>query len=551
VVEVLERFLTDELGETLDTEWTKAFRDMVRQAFLNLGLADPMDDSDVKALLEKDAPTVKDFDTAKGLFGKVGVARIQDKRARSPESDRSIFRLIRRKDDEEEAQRIVDEIAAPDEILVAYRNVLRSRIMQVLDDKGSKPKSLDALGQSLFIDVQANPCQLTTRATLAIQSLQSLVLAVRGGRLSKLKESRFGRARLALKPVDPDSFDEPTWHWLRSFSSWNAAIYALVYPENLLTPLQTKERSDIYRRAFIRLRGSGASDQAAQELNKEYVERFRALAKIDHIDAHIIDGTLYVFVGSEGRLFFTTTDVSTLLIDTNDEEDAFNYSLQAWTEITGLPKPLKLESVHFYKSEESSGFIAWGIDKDSKNKTYRITTSGDFGGEIEFEASIERNGDDTPSTAQLGSFSVRSKNNDDTTPTLWSRDGERGCWVRAELDMQTGTWGNWGACATPPERGLVKVKDTWCKIGYTSHPLGKPEDPILELSKGSKSEENELTSEWWHRTFLAWNLDAEERWTIAFSIEDGGRLFASAPSEAWRFLPGESPGRGGIIEDLS
>src|SRR5262249_35673247 len=93
---------------------------------------------------------------------------------------------------------------------------------------GGKALALDEnaprLGAELHIDLRRSGGGETTRLQQAIESVQALLQAARAGAVSGL----------SLDPADT-AFDE-AWGWMRSNDSWRSALYACLYPENLLSP---------------------------------------------------------------------------------------------------------------------------------------------------------------------------------------------------------------------------------------------------------------------------------------------------------------------------
>jgi hypothetical protein len=101
-----------------------------------------------------------------------------------------------------------------------------------------------SLGPKLFIDLLAGECMTTTRFTQLILSLQEFILAIRTGAIAALGRPNVvaGPAVLDFDALDARAVDEEEWKWLGDYARWKAAIYTLVFPENVLPPPITDPR---------------------------------------------------------------------------------------------------------------------------------------------------------------------------------------------------------------------------------------------------------------------------------------------------------------------
>ena len=93
-------------------------------------------------------------------------------------------------------------------------------------------KSARELENLLFIHLTADPCHRTTPITQLILSLQAFVLAVRTGEIVQLKQTP--RLAAIIGSHDFAAFDEEIWSWLETYAKWSSAMYAFLYPENLM-----------------------------------------------------------------------------------------------------------------------------------------------------------------------------------------------------------------------------------------------------------------------------------------------------------------------------
>ncbi len=98
--------------------------------------------------------------------------------------------------------------------------------------------------KTLLIDGGSSGTTLTTRVAQMLQTLQSLVFAL--------------TSHTYQYPSHPFFFDEKgfeqEWTWLGTYGAWRAAVYVLLYPENLLLPQIARNTSDIFRSVLQELR---------------------------------------------------------------------------------------------------------------------------------------------------------------------------------------------------------------------------------------------------------------------------------------------------------
>jgi hypothetical protein len=145
----------------------------------------------------------------------------------------------------------VEETVLPD-LRTALINALGSPL-ETLEE------ATDRLSQRLAISLSTGAGQKTTRVSQAFKTLQRILWGARTG---------------ILPPTDwqleSDTFDAD-WTWLGSYATWRAAMFAHLYPENLLLPsLRREDRqtplfreivSDLRRRRRLDRRGArGVAD---------------------------------------------------------------------------------------------------------------------------------------------------------------------------------------------------------------------------------------------------------------------------------------------------
>ncbi|MGE3289367.1 MAG: hypothetical protein AB7J32_25170 [Pseudonocardia sp.] len=128
---------------------------------------------------------------------------------------------------------------------------LRDDLVGVVAGAASPPQTAEAvrdrLGDELLLDFASSGTALTTRRDQAIDTLQSILFAVRTRRLSGLAPllGQFPTPAANTWTLDlaagftETSFDEE-WRWMGAYASWRAAMSAFVWPENVLAPTLRK-----------------------------------------------------------------------------------------------------------------------------------------------------------------------------------------------------------------------------------------------------------------------------------------------------------------------
>jgi hypothetical protein len=88
------------------------------------------------------------------------------------------------------------------------------------------------LAQRLLIDLDASPTQMTTRLTLAIESMQGLLSALRDFAFQQM----LPQPDLTLWRINNLASFDLFWRWTGTYATWRATMLAFLYPENLLFP---------------------------------------------------------------------------------------------------------------------------------------------------------------------------------------------------------------------------------------------------------------------------------------------------------------------------
>ena len=134
-----------------------------------------------------------------------------------------------------------------DDLRIQRRDALVDYLLPRMKEQGINNRS--QLFEYFLIDVDMNPCMLTSRIKQSISAVQTF----------------FQRTLMNLEPqVPPRLIDQDDWKWLKNYRVWEANRKVFLYPENWIEPELRKNKSPQFQdleRSILQ-----------QEINKENVE---------------------------------------------------------------------------------------------------------------------------------------------------------------------------------------------------------------------------------------------------------------------------------------
>ena len=166
--------------------------------------------------------------------------------------------------DESVAAALAQIVSAAEEI--ALPQLREALIAAAPLPAAAQPDRAKWLADLLMIDMKSGGCATTTRVAQAIETIQSLFFLVRAGELRETDPF----ATIALKQSSLATFDQDM-AWMGSYSTWRAAMFVFLYPENILLPSLRTEATAPFVNLVDTLRSAGlVSPKQATDAGRRY-----------------------------------------------------------------------------------------------------------------------------------------------------------------------------------------------------------------------------------------------------------------------------------------
>jgi hypothetical protein len=159
-------------------------------------------------------------------------------------------------------QSLADAVDATEQ---ATLSLLRDALIGPIAGPAGVGETADLLTARLLIDEKGSGAVKTTRVEQAIETVQELVSSLRTSQLDS------GHPAAAWNPLGAEqggtpereqAFDQE-WRWLGSYANWRAAMFAFLYPENLLLPSLRQDQTGAFTRLAGKLQEGGRLTSAA------------------------------------------------------------------------------------------------------------------------------------------------------------------------------------------------------------------------------------------------------------------------------------------------
>jgi hypothetical protein len=129
----------------------------------------------------------------------------------------------------------------------------------------------------LMIDMKSGGCSTTTRVAQAIETVQGLLFVIRSGQHLAIDSLR----TLAFTATAATTFDAD-WQWMGSYSTWRAAMFVFLYPENIALPSLRRHATPVFGDLVRQLRSVGRISPAdAVEAARTYQTYFEDVCALE------------------------------------------------------------------------------------------------------------------------------------------------------------------------------------------------------------------------------------------------------------------------------
>ncbi|NUP11206.1 MAG: hypothetical protein HOW73_34605, partial [Polyangiaceae bacterium] len=156
----------------------------------------------------------------------------------------------------------------------ALREKQRNALVGHLIAQSSALKSPEDLYANLLIDVQMDPCALTSRLVLAHSSCQLFIQ-----RIQMNLESGAG--------LSPNRYLALEWDWMKNYRVWEANRKVFLWPENWIEPDLRDDKSPLFKDLERTLLSGPIDNAAAEEAYRAYLDGLADLSNLEIVAMHV------------------------------------------------------------------------------------------------------------------------------------------------------------------------------------------------------------------------------------------------------------------------
>jgi hypothetical protein len=136
--------------------------------------------------------------------------------------------------------------------------------------------TVDKLFEYFLMDVQMDPCMLTSRIRHALSSAQLFI----------------ERCLMNLEPrVSSGSINAEQWAWMKRYRVWEANRKVFLFPENWLEPELRDDKSPFFKELESELLQSDITEDAAAAAFLNYLAKLEEVAKLEPCGMHYVEPT--------------------------------------------------------------------------------------------------------------------------------------------------------------------------------------------------------------------------------------------------------------------
>lgn len=164
-----------------------------------------------------------------------------------------------------------------DEMRGLQRDSLVSYILHKMGESGATRHidTSEKLFEFFLMDLQMEPCTLTSRVRHALSSIQLFI----------------ERCLMNIEPrVAPSSINAKHWEWMSRYRVWEANRKVFLYPENWLEPELRDDQSPFFKETMSELLQSDITEDRAASALLKYLSKLDEVAKLEPCGIHYVAG---------------------------------------------------------------------------------------------------------------------------------------------------------------------------------------------------------------------------------------------------------------------
>jgi hypothetical protein len=236
--------------------------------------------------------------------------------------------------------------------------LLRDALLEALRlSKETTIAAANRLTRALAIDCNMSGNQKTTRVQQALETLQTLIFAVRTGRFVD-QDPAVDWELVLSETYTEDDFDEE-WQWMGTFATWRSAMFVFLRPETMLLPTFRQHQTPAFRTLTNELRSNRRlTPERARTLAEAYSDYYRDICTLKP-EASCQSQTR-ISGQRQKELFYLFGSGSTtgkVYWSVSDPQDTSDYAQTFWDEVPGFGKMEAISGAVPYQTSSQERFI--------------------------------------------------------------------------------------------------------------------------------------------------------------------------------------------------
>ena len=164
-----------------------------------------------------------------------------------------------------------------DEMRSLQRDALVAYILHKMQSNSESAHidTSEKLFEYFLMDVQMDPCMLTSRIRHVLSSVQLFI----------------ERCLMNLEPrVSPAAISPKKWEWMKRYRTWEANRKVYLFPENWLEPELRDNQSPFFKEAMSEMLQGDITEERAASAMLNYLSKLEEVAKLEPCGIHYVEG---------------------------------------------------------------------------------------------------------------------------------------------------------------------------------------------------------------------------------------------------------------------